>query len=44
MTDKTASSWIDVTVPLKEGMAIWPGDVTIKIERRRSMDARRCRQ
>ncbi len=38
MTDKTASSWIDVTVPLKEGMAIWPGDVTIKIERRRSMD------
>jgi len=38
MTTKTDSNWIDVTVPLKEGMAIWPGDVTIKIERRRSMD------
>ena len=38
MTNKTGSNWIDVTVPLKEGMAIWPGDVTIKIERRRSMD------
>jgi arylformamidase len=38
MTNKTGTNWIDVTVPLKEGMAIWPGDVTIKIERRRSMD------
>jgi arylformamidase len=38
MTTKTGSNWIDITVPLKEGMAIWPGDVTIKIERRRSMD------
>jgi len=38
MTNKTGSNWIDVTVPLKEGMAIWPGDVTIKIERRRSME------
>jgi arylformamidase len=38
MTNKTDSNWIDVTVPLKEGMAIWPGDVIIKIERRRSMD------
>ena len=38
MTTKIGSNWIDVTVPLKEGMAIWPGDVTIKIERRRSMD------
>ena len=36
--NKTGSNWIDVTVPLKEGMVIWPGDVTIKIERRRSMD------
>ena len=38
MTTKIGSHWIDVTVPLKEGMAIWPGDVTIKIERRRSME------
>jgi len=38
MTNKTGGNWIDVTVPLKEGMVIWPGDVTIKIERRRSMD------
>ena len=38
MTTKTGSNWIDITVPLQEGMAIWPGDVTIKIERRRSMD------
>jgi arylformamidase len=36
--NKTRGNWIDVTVPLKEGMAIWPGDVTIKIERRRSME------
>ena len=38
MTNRTGGNWIDVTVPLKEGMAIWPGDVTIKIERRRSME------
>ena len=38
MTNKSGSGWIDVTVPLKEGMAIWPGDVKIQIERRRSMD------
>jgi arylformamidase len=38
MANKTVGNWIDVTVPLKEGMVIWPGDVTIKIERRRSMD------
>jgi arylformamidase len=38
MTSRTGGNWIDVTVPLKEGMAIWPGDITIKIERRRSME------
>jgi hypothetical protein len=39
MTDNTANSnWIDVTVPLKEGMAIWPGDIKIEIERRHSME------
>ena len=38
MDNKTGGNWIDVTVPLKEGMAIWPGDVNIKIERRRSME------
>ena len=36
--NKTGGNWIDVTVPLKEGMVIWPGDVVIKIERRRSME------
>jgi arylformamidase len=39
MTDNTANSnWIDVTVPLNEGMAIWPGDIKIEIERRHSME------
>jgi arylformamidase len=37
-TGKTGSNWIDVTVPLREGMAIWPGDIKIQIERRKSME------
>ena len=37
-TKKPGSNWIDVTVPLKEGMAFWPGDITPQIERRRSME------
>ncbi|MGP8079242.1 MAG: cyclase family protein [Dehalococcoidales bacterium] len=37
--DKTNSNWIDVTVPLREGMAIWPGDVQLQIVHRSSMDS-----
>jgi arylformamidase len=38
MTAKTGANWIDVTVPLREGMPVWPGDIAIQIERRRSME------
>ena len=28
----TSSDWIDVTVPIRVGMAIWPGNATLQIE------------
>jgi len=34
---KTNANWIDVTVPLRNGMVVWPGDVKVQIEHRVSM-------
>ena len=28
-------NWIDVSVPLREGMVVWPKDIKIKIDHRR---------
>jgi arylformamidase len=33
-----ASRWIDVSVPLKNGMVCWPGDPAFSISERRSLD------
>ncbi len=38
MTVKAKQSWIDISVPLKSGMAHWPGDSPVSIERVRDMD------
>ncbi len=38
MTVKAKQSWIDISVPLKSGMAHWPGDAPVSIERVRDMD------
>ena len=35
---KTSGNWIDVTVPLHNGMVVWPNDIKVQIERRVSMD------
>jgi len=32
------SNWIDVSVHIREGMVIWPGEAKLQIERRRSME------
>jgi len=32
------SNWIDVSVPLRNGMVVWPGDIKVDIERRNSME------
>ena len=34
---KTNANWIDVTVPLRNGMVVWPGDIKVQIEHRVSM-------
>jgi arylformamidase len=31
---KTNANWIDVTVPLRNGMVVWPGDIKVQIEHR----------
>jgi len=31
---KPSANWIDVTVPLRNGMVVWPGDIKAKIEHR----------
>jgi len=28
------SGWIDVTVPVRTGMVVWPGDISVQVERR----------
>ena len=33
---ETHSNWIDVSVPLREGMVVWPSDIKVQIEHRRS--------
>ena len=37
MKDKSKSLWIDISVPLKDGMAHWPGDPPISISRVKDM-------
>jgi arylformamidase len=34
----TENNWIDVTVPLKNGMTVWPKDVAVKLDRRVDMN------
>ena len=34
----TNTNWVDVTVPLRNGMVVWPGDIKVEIIRRVSMD------
>jgi arylformamidase len=29
----TSSGWIDVSVPLREGMVVWPGEIKVQIDR-----------
>ena len=31
------SNWIDVSVPLRDGMVVWPGDIEMQIERRKAI-------
>ncbi len=33
---ETHSNWIDVSIPLREGMVVWPSDIKVQIEHRRS--------
>ncbi len=33
MKDKPKSSWIDISVPLRDGMVHWPGDPSVSIKR-----------
>ena len=35
---KNNAHWIDVTVPLRNGMVVWPGDIKVGIIRRVSME------
>jgi arylformamidase len=35
---KSNANWIDVTVPLRNGMVVWPNDIKVQIERRVSME------
>jgi len=37
MPNATAN-WIDVTIPLKNGMVVWPNDIKVEIERRHSIE------
>ncbi len=37
MKDKSKSLWIDISVPLKDGMAHWPGDPPVSISRVKDM-------
>jgi arylformamidase len=36
---ETMMNWIDVSVPVKSGMAHWPGDIDVSVERVSSMAA-----
>ncbi|MEE8418494.1 MAG: cyclase family protein [Dehalococcoidales bacterium] len=38
MATENRSRWIDVSVPLRDGMAHWPGDPGVSISRARDMD------
>lgn len=38
MKDKSKTPWIDISVPLKNGMAHWPGDPTVNISRVRDLE------
>ena len=32
-----SSNWIDVTIPVRSGMLHWPGDVSVKVEKKQDM-------
>ena len=36
-SNKTGPNWIDVSVPLRNGMVVWPGDIEVEIEQSHSM-------
>jgi arylformamidase len=38
MAVKAKQGWIDISVPLTKGMAHWPGDTPVRIERVRDME------
>jgi len=38
MNDKSESAWIDISVPLKDGMVHWPGDSQVHVKRVKDME------
>ena len=34
---RVVSDWFDISVPLREGMVVWPNDIRVQIEHRHSI-------